>query len=84
MRNENEDDLRTSHRAALEQQEDLPAEKGAGPAGTDKAERMDSERQAEREQGLTAKRRGSQAAPSDRPENDPPHPQDVNEISETS
>ena len=48
----------------------------------DKAERMDAERDDEQEEGITARRRGSPAAPSDRPENEPPHPQDVNEISD--
>lgn len=50
----------------------------------DKAERLEDERDDEREEGITAARRGSPAAPSDRPENDPPHPQDVNEIGERS
>lgn len=79
MRKENEDDLRRSHRASLEQQEDLPPER-IRERGPDKAERMDAERPHEQEEGLSAERRGSQAAPSDRPENDTPHPQDVNEI----
>lgn len=51
-------------------------------ANADKAERMDEERDDEQEEGITGARRGSSAAPSDRPENDPPHPQDVNEIGE--
>lgn len=38
------------------------------------------ERPAEQREGLTPERRGSPAAPSDRPEGDVPHPQDVNEI----
>ncbi len=79
MRKENEDDLRRSHRASLEQQEDLSPER-PGDRGPDKAERMASERPREQDEGITAERRGSRAAPSDRPENDPPHPQDVNEI----
>jgi len=48
----------------------------------DKAERLEEERQDEREEGIAAARRGSPAAPSDRPESEPPHPQDVNEIGE--
>ena len=39
-----------------------------------------SERVTEQEQGLSPERRGSPAAPSDKPEGDTPHPQDVNEI----
>lgn len=46
-----------------------------------KAERMADEREEEQEEGLTEARRGSAAAPSDKPEGDLPHPQDVNEIS---
>ena len=48
----------------------------------DKAERLEDERQDEREEGIAARRRGSPAAPSDRPEGELPHPQDVNEIGE--
>jgi hypothetical protein len=51
---------------------------------TDKTKRLEKEREAEQREGLDAKRRGSPAAPSDRPENEPPHPQDVNEIAEES
>lgn len=40
----------------------------------------DRERSAEQREGLSAERRGSPAAPSDKPEGDTPHPQDVNEI----
>jgi hypothetical protein len=47
----------------------------------DKKERLESERPAEQEQGLSPKRRGSPAALSDMPEGELPHPQDVNEIS---
>ncbi len=47
-----------------------------------KAGRLDAERAEERAQGIAAGRRGSRPAPSDRPENEPPHPQDVNEIGE--
>lgn len=39
-----------------------------------------NERVTEQEQGITPQRRGSAAAPSDRPEGDTPHPQDVNDI----
>ena len=46
----------------------------------DKAEKADQERSAEQREGLSAERRGSPAAPSDKPEGDTPHPQDVNEI----
>ncbi|HEX9436680.1 MAG TPA: hypothetical protein VGA16_05905 [Candidatus Limnocylindria bacterium] len=52
------------------------------PSAEAKAELMDREREDEQEEGIAAKRRGSRAAPSDRPENRPPHPQDVNEIGE--
>jgi len=48
----------------------------------DKADKLEDEREDERTEGLTAARRGGPAAPSDKPENDPPHPQDVNEIGE--
>jgi hypothetical protein len=54
----------------------------ATPQQEGKAARLEGERQREREEGLTSKRRGAPAAPSDRPENEPPHPQDVNEIGE--
>lgn len=50
------------------------------PKPTDKAEKADDERVAEQREGLSAERRGSPAAPSDKPEGDIPHPQDVNEI----
>ena len=54
------------------------------PATTDDmhstAKSADQERSAEQREGLTAERRGSPAAPSDKPEGDTPHPQDVNEI----
>ena len=50
----------------------------------DKKERLEDERDDEREEGIAPARRGSPAAPSDRPENDPPHPQDVNEIGKPS
>jgi len=48
----------------------------------DKAEKLEQERDEEQSEGLTEKRRGSPPAASDRPEGTPPHPQDVNEISE--
>ena len=44
------------------------------------AKSAEGERPAEQREGLSAERRGSPAAPSDRPEGDTPHPQDVNEI----
>ncbi len=50
------------------------------PQPTDKAEKADNERVAEQREGLSPDRRGSPAAPSDMPEGDTPHPQDVNEI----
>ena len=54
----------------------------AGETETEKAERLQQEREVERDEGMTPEDRGSSAAPSDRPENRPPHPQDVNEIGE--
>jgi hypothetical protein len=47
---------------------------------TDDGTEPERERAEERREGITRQRRGSPAAPSDRPENKPPHPQDVNEI----
>jgi hypothetical protein len=47
-----------------------------------KAERLEDERDEESEEGIAASRRGSKAAPSDKPEGTAPHPQDVNEIGE--
>jgi len=41
---------------------------------------VEKERVVEQEQGLAPERRGSPAAPSDKPEGDTPHPQDVNDI----
>lgn len=38
------------------------------------------ERVVEQDQGISPERRGSPAAPSDKPEGDTPHPQDVNDI----
>lgn len=51
-----------------------------GDTETEKAEQMEREREVERDEGIVPEDRGSPAAPSDRPENRPPHPQDVNEI----
>lgn len=51
-------------------------------AAMDKGEKLENERDKEQSQGLTDKRRGSPPAASDKPEGTPPHPQDVNEISE--
>lgn len=48
----------------------------------DKGEKLENERDQEQSQGITEKRRGSAPAASDKPEGTPPHPQDVNEISE--
>ena len=47
-----------------------------------KAERLEDERDEEQEEGISPHRRGSIAAPSDKPEGAAPHPQDVNEIAE--
>jgi len=47
-----------------------------------KAERLEDERDEEKREGISAHRRGSIAAPSDKPEGTAPHPQDVNEIAE--
>ncbi len=53
------------------------------PVGVmDKGEKLENERDQERSQGITEKRRGSPPAASDKPEGTPPHPQDVNEIAE--
>jgi hypothetical protein len=43
---------------------------------------LEGERVAEQKEGLARKRRGSPAAPSDKPETGLPHPQDTNEIGE--
>ncbi|MDQ3400278.1 MAG: hypothetical protein M3470_04690 [Chloroflexota bacterium] len=45
-----------------------------------KADDVAKERVVEQEQGISPERRGSSAAPSDKPEGDTPHPQDVNDI----
>lgn len=47
-----------------------------------KAERLEDERDEEKDEGIAAHRRGTTPAPSDKPEGGAPHPQDVNEISE--
>jgi hypothetical protein len=49
---------------------------------TKKDDNPESERPDEQREGMSEERRGSPAAPSDRPEGKPPHPQDVNEIGE--
>ena len=46
----------------------------------DKKERLEDERAKEQSEGISRARRGAAAADSDRPENDLPHPQDVNEV----
>ncbi len=51
-----------------------------GRKGGQRVEEAESDREVERDEGLTPEVRGSSAAPSDRPENRPPHPQDVNEF----
>ncbi len=48
----------------------------------DKAQRLEDERDEESDEGISAQRRGSTAAPSDKPEGTAPHPQDTNEIGE--
>jgi hypothetical protein len=49
-----------------------------------KKERLEDEREDEQTEGMAPARRGSTAAPSDRPEPGSPHPQDVNEIGKQS
>jgi len=51
-----------------------------GQKGGDRADAMVREREVERDEGIVREDRGSPPAPSDRPENRPPHPQDVNDI----
>ena len=46
----------------------------------DKKERLESERAKEQDEGISRARRGTPAAESDKPENELPHPQDVNEV----
>jgi len=48
----------------------------------DKSKKLEREREQEQSEGLAEQRRGSPPAASDKPEGTPPHPQDVNEISE--
>ena len=59
-----------------------PAMKKRWHVDEHKAERLEDEREEEQEDGIAASRRGSVAAPSDKPEGTAPHPQDVNEIAE--
>lgn len=68
--------MRERHKRVVEHQEAIDIKRD------DKAERLEDEREDEQREGISAERRGSKAAPSDRPENEPPHPQDVNEIGE--
>lgn len=51
-------------------------------ARMDKSKKLERERDQEQSEGLAEQRRGSPPAASDKPEGTPPHPQDVNEISE--
>lgn len=53
---------------------DQPTDKPLDPA------KIEREREVEQQEGITEERRGSPAAPSDRTEGTPPHPQDVNEM----
>ena len=46
----------------------------------DKKERLEAERAKEQREGLAQTRRGTPAAESDKPEENLPHPQDVNEV----
>ena len=46
----------------------------------ERRDEIDEERGEEQVEGITEERRGSAPAPSDRPENHPPHPMDVNEF----
>lgn len=57
-----------------------PKSTGADDQLHSTAESAERERPTEQREGLTAERRGSPAAPSDKPEGETPHPQDVNEI----
>lgn len=50
----------------------------------EKKKDLEQERAVEQREGIAPDRRGSPAAPSDRPENELPHPQDTNEIAEPS
>ena len=49
-----------------------------------KEDRLEDERPQEQREGLSKARRGTPAAPSDKPEESLPHPQDVNEIGKGS
>lgn len=53
---------------------DQPTDGALDPA------KIESERAVEQQEGITEERRGSPAAPSDKTEGTPPHPQDVNEM----
>ena len=55
---------------------------GGARVNEHKAERLEDERDEESDEGISAHRRGSIAAPSDKPEGTAPHPQDTNEIGE--
>ena len=46
----------------------------------DKKERLEAERSKEQAEGISGARRGAPAAESDKPEENLPHPQDVNEV----
>ena len=46
----------------------------------DKKERLEAERFKEQAEGISGARRGAPAAESDKPEENLPHPQDVNEV----
>ena len=46
----------------------------------EKKERLEAERSKEQAEGLSRARRGAPAAESDKPEENLPHPQDVNEV----
>jgi hypothetical protein len=78
--------VKERHRRIVEQQEGSGSDEAPHGAtidvGDPKADRLEDERDDEREEGISAHRRGTRAAPSDRPEGDTPHPQDTNEIGE--
>ena len=58
-----------------------PGMRPALPLGMKKPDEIERDRETERDEGMIPEDRGSPAAPSDKPENRPPHPQDVNDIS---
>lgn len=58
----------------------LSVEPDTAPQPAGDAEQAERERPVEQREGITPERRGSRAAPSDKPEGDTPHPQDVNDI----